>query len=80
MSFKSVDDYLAETEELQRRKRYLLMKDWTENVYNPLKVTYLTVYQSNIHVHIFLLIRSLLQKITRMPKNFKNFCTRLKKN
>ncbi|XP_065057859.1 protein FAM228B-like [Rhopilema esculentum] len=36
---ESVDDYLAETEELQRRKRYLLMKDWTENVYNPLKAS-----------------------------------------
>eukprot|EP00794_Sanderia_malayensis_P000427 gene427-1068_t len=34
---EELDDYLADNEELHRRKKYLLRKEWTENVYNPLK-------------------------------------------
>ena len=35
---QDVEDFLCENEELQRRKKYLLFKDWRENVYTPLKV------------------------------------------
>jgi len=34
---EDVADYLAENEELQRRKKTLLLREWTDKVYKPLK-------------------------------------------